>query len=207
MGEPQGDQHITITSLEIESSDNVPGSSVDTMGEPQGDQHITMTSLEIESSDNVPGSSVEANGEPRGDQHITMSSSLGVEASDDVPVSTTMPTSTAMVVEGNLPAVQGTNRYNLPPVSTNLQEYRERSQLFNRTRVLEAEAEVVSLRSELTRTQRRADQLQQLLEEDQALHSSDKRTQLHLRYLNKCTHAHYWQHLYNAHRCMSSRTA
>jgi hypothetical protein len=148
-----------------------------------------MTSMEIESTDNVPGSSVEANGEPRGDQHITMSSSLGVESSDDVPALTTMSTSTATVVEGNLPVVQGTNRYNLPPVSTNLQEYRERSQLFNRTWVLEAEAEVVSLRSKLTRTQRRADQLQQLLEEDQVLHSSDKRTQLHLRYLNRGTHA------------------
>ena len=91
------------------------------------------------------------------------------------------PEATAMVVEETPSAMHGTNRYNLPPV--------ERSQLFNRTRVLEAEAEVVSLRSELTETQRRADQLQQLLEEDQALHSSDKRTQLHLRYLNKCTHA------------------
>ena len=99
------------------------------------------------------------------------------------------PEATEMVVEKTPSAMHGTNRYNLPPVSTNLQEYRERSQLFNRTRVLEAEAEVVSLRSELTGTQLRADQLQQLLEEDQALHSFDKRTQLHLRYLNKCTHA------------------
>ena len=87
------------------------------------------------------------------------------------------PVAAAMVVEETPSAMHGTNRYNLPPV--------EHSQLFNRTRVLE----VVSLRSELTETQRRADQLQQLLEEDQALHSSDKRTQLHLRYLNKCTHA------------------
>ena len=28
----------------IEASDNVPVSNVDTMGEPQGDQHITMSS-------------------------------------------------------------------------------------------------------------------------------------------------------------------
>jgi hypothetical protein len=60
------------------------------------------------------------------------------------------------------------------------------SQLVDQTRVLEAEAEGVSLRSELTTTQR---QLQQLSEEDQALHPSNKRTLLHLRYLNKCTHA------------------
>ena len=98
----------------------------------------TETIQVIESTDSVQGSSVDAMGETQGDQHITMSSSLVVEASDDVPVSTTMSTSTATVVEGNLPVVQGTNRYNLPPVSTNLQEYRERSQLFNRTRVLEA---------------------------------------------------------------------
>ena len=200
--------HVNTPAVTIqvrEASDDVPASSVTANGEPRGEQHITMTSMAIESTDNVPGSSVTANGEPRGDPHISMSSSLGVEASDDVPASTTMSTSTAMViketpsamhgtnrtnppleatamvVEETPSAMHGTNRYNLSPV--------ERSQLFNRTRVLEAEAEVVSLRSELTRTQRRADQLQQLLEEDQALHSSDKRTQLHLRYLNKCTHA------------------
>ena len=57
-----------------EASDDVPASRVDTLGEPQGDQHITMTSMEIESTENVPGSSVTANGGPRGDQHITMSS-------------------------------------------------------------------------------------------------------------------------------------
>ena len=85
-----------------------------------------------------------------------------------------------MLVE-NIPSVMQRN--------ANLQEYRERSQLVDQTRVLEAEAEGVSLRSELTTTQRRADQLQQLSEEDQALHPSNKRTLLHLRYLNKCTHA------------------
>ena len=89
----------------IEASDDVPVSRIDTMGEPQGDQHITMTSLEIESSDYVPGSSVDTMGEPQGDQHITMSSSLVVEASSDVPVSTTMSTSTAMIVEGTPTAI------------------------------------------------------------------------------------------------------
>ena len=85
-----------------------------------------------------------------------------------------------MLVE-NIPSVMQRN--------ANLQEYRERSQLVDQTRVLEAEAEGVSLRSELTTSQRRTDQLQQLSEEDQALHPSNKRTLLHLRYLNKCTHA------------------
>ena len=51
------------------------------------------------------------------------------------------PAATATIVEETPSAMHGTNRYNLPPV--------ERSQLFNRTRVLEAEAEVVSLRSDL----------------------------------------------------------
>ena len=56
----------------------------------------TETIQVIESTDHVPSSSVDTMGEPRGDQHITMSSSLVVEASGDVPVSTTMSTSTAM---------------------------------------------------------------------------------------------------------------
>ena len=49
-----------------------------------------------EASDDVPGSSVDTMGEPQGNKHITVLSSLGVEASDDVPVSTTMTTSTAL---------------------------------------------------------------------------------------------------------------
>ena len=57
-------------------------------------------------------------GEPQGDQHITTSSSLVVEASDDVPASTTMSTSTAMVVEETPSAMHGTNRTNPPPRAT-----------------------------------------------------------------------------------------
>ena len=136
-------------------SDDVPASSVDTLGEPQGDQHITMTSMEIESTDNVPGSSVEANGAPRGDQHITMSSSLGVEASDDVPVSTTMSTSTPMVVEETPSARQGTNRFNLPPVPTRMskEHYTRRVYQTNQVLLAEAQQEVESLRTQLSRTQ------------------------------------------------------
>ena len=49
--------------------------------------------------------------------------------------------------------------------------------------------QLLSLQSELAEARRQNTQLQQLSEEDQALHPSNKRTLLHLRYLNKCTHA------------------
>ena len=49
--------------------------------------------------------------------------------------------------------------------------------------------QLLSLQSELAEARRQNTELQQLSEEDQALHPSDKRTLLHLRYLNKCTHA------------------
>ena len=38
----------------IEVSGDGPVSSVDTMGVPQGDQHVTMSSSVVESSDSVP---------------------------------------------------------------------------------------------------------------------------------------------------------
>ena len=71
------------------------------------------SSLVVESFDNVPGSSVDTMGGPQGDLHITMSYSLVLESSDNVLVSTTMSTSTAMVVEEIPTAMQGTNRFNL----------------------------------------------------------------------------------------------
>ena len=81
------------------------------------------------------------------------------ESVTDVPTAT--PRETIMVIESfdNVPVSsadimggpQG-DQHTTMSSSTNLQEYRERSQLVNRTRVLETEAEVVSLRSELTRT-------------------------------------------------------
>ena len=119
------------------------------MGVPQGDQHATMTSLVIESSDNGPGSSVDTMGGPQGDQHITMSSSLVVESSDNVPVSTTMSTSTVMVVEETPTAVQGTNRFNLPSVPANYsgRDYRECLRHVNKVWMEEAKEEIDSLRS------------------------------------------------------------
>ena len=101
------------------------------------------TNQEVDFSQEPQVSGADTMAVPQGDQHTTMSAS------------------TAIVVDGSPTAVQGTNRYNLPPVSDNYSstEYRERSQLVIRARVLEAEAEVESLQTELTRPQQRADQL------------------------------------------------
>ena len=117
-----------------------------------GDQHVTMTSSVIELSGNGPGSGVDTMGGPQGDQHITMSSSLVVESSDNVPVSTTMSTSTAMVVEDTPTAVQGTNRFNLPPVPANYskKDYRQRVGRVNRVWMEEAKEEIDSLRTALS---------------------------------------------------------
>ena len=160
-----------------EASDDVPASSVTANGAPRGEQHITMTSMEIESTDNVPGSSVTANGEPRGDPHITMSSSLGVEASADVPVSTTMSTSIATVVEETPSAGQGTNRFNLPPVPAVMTrtDLIRRANQFSIGRLDESRQEIDSLRVQLGKAQLLITQLQSLLEVDQDAHPSNKK--------------------------------
>ena len=147
------------------------------MGLPQGGQHITMTSSEIEPSANGPGSSVDIMGVPQGDQHFTVSSSLVVESSDHEPGSTTMSTSTAMVVEATSTAVQGTNRFNLPPVPTNYtgRDYRERVGRVNRVWMEDAKEEIDSLRTELSEAQRLNADLQSLLEVDQESHPSNKK--------------------------------
>ena len=136
----------------------------------------TETIQVIESTDHVPGSSVNTMGEPRGDQHITMSSSLVVEASDDVPVSTTMSTSTAMVVEETPTAVQGTNRVNPRPVSvrrTNM-AYTQSLQREHKVLMDEARNEINALRKELASTRKHSSQVQQLLEEDSEAHPSNR---------------------------------
>jgi hypothetical protein len=166
------------TNQRVALSGKASGSNADTADASQGDHCGTSSSSSgAELSGEASGSNAGTADAPRGEASGSNADATGAPQVDQ---HTTMSTSTPMLVE------------NVPPVmqrKANLQEYRKRSQLVDRTRVLEAEAEVVSLRSELTRTQRRADQLQQLLKEDQALHLSKKRTQLRLRYLNKCTHA------------------
>ena len=186
-GAPQGDHHVTSSSSSgVELFSEASGSNAGTTDAPRGE---------------ASGSNAYATGAPQGDHRVTSSSSSGVElfseasgsnaGTTDAPRAeasgsnayatgspqgdqhTTMSTSTPMLVE-NVPSVMQRK--------ANLQEYWERSQLVDRTRVLEAEAEVVFLRSELKTTQRRAGQLQQLSEEDQALHPSNKRTL-------KCMHA------------------
>jgi TolA-binding protein len=137
----------------------------------------TETIQVIESTDNVPGSSVDSMGEPQGDQHITTSSSLVVEASDDVPASTTMSTSTAMVVEETPTAMQGTNRFNPPSKTTIRERMIAGSRLQREHKVLmdEARKEIDSLRKELASTQKHSYQVQQLLEEDSDAHPSTSR--------------------------------
>ena len=110
-----------------------------------------------ESSGDAPVSSVDTMSGSQGDQHTTMSAS--------------------MVIEGTPSAIQGTNRYNLPPVPANcsVSEYRERVQHVNKVRIEEAKDEINSLRTELSRSQLLNMQLQQLLEEDQESHPSNKR--------------------------------
>ena len=122
----------------------------------------------IESTDSVPGSSVDTMGEPQGDQHITTSSSLVVEESDDVPASTTMSASTAMVVEETPSAMHGTNRTNPPPKAT----IRERliagahTQREHKVLMDAAREEIDSLRKELAKLQS--------LEEDSDAHPSNR---------------------------------
>ena len=136
----------------------------------------TKTIQVIESTANVPGSSVDTIGEPQGDQHITTSSSLVVEASYDVPASTTMSTSTAMVVEETPTAMQGTNRVNPRPVSvrrTNM-AYTQSLQREHKVLMDDAQKEIDSLRKELASTRKHSSQVQQLLEEDSDVHPSNK---------------------------------
>ena len=106
-----------------------------------------------------------------------MSSSLGVEASDDVPVSTTMSTSTAMIVEETPTARQGTNRFNLLPVPAIMtrQEYTRRIQQTSLVLLDETRQEVDSLRTQLSSLKRLNVQLQSLLEVDQESHPPNKK--------------------------------
>ena len=106
-----------------------------------------------------------------------MSSSLGVEASADVPVSTTMSTSIATVVEETPPAGQGTNRSNLPPIPAVMTrtDVVQRMTQSSRERLDESRQETDSLRVQLARSQLLNTQLQSLLEVDQDAHPSNKK--------------------------------
>ena len=88
-----------------------------------------------------------------------------------------MSTSTAIVVEETPTAVQGTNRYNFPPVPANYsrRDYRQRMQHANKVWMEEAQEEIDSLRTKLSRTQLLNTQLQSLLEVDQESNPSNKR--------------------------------
>ena len=137
-----------MASVVIESKESLTGIPTATPSD---------TNQVVESSGDAPVSSVDTMSGSQGDQHTTMSAS--------------------MVIEGTPPsAMQGMNRYNLPPVPANysVSEYRERVQHVNRVRIEEAEDEMNSLCTELSRSQLLNMQLQQLLEEDQESHPSNK---------------------------------
>ena len=62
-------------------------------------------------------------------------------------------------------------RFNVPPGQiVTMAQYSERVQQIRKSEIEAATAEVASLRSQLTATTRRADQLQELLEKDQEAH-------------------------------------
>ena len=91
-----------------------------------------------------------------------------INTSDDVPASTTMSTSTAMVVEETPSAMHGTNRTNPPPKATIRERLIATSHTTREHKVLmdAAREEIDSLRKELSKLQP--------LEEDSEANPSDR---------------------------------
>ena len=134
----------------VELSGEASGSNAGTTGAPQGDHRVTSSSSSmVELSGEASGSNTGTTGAPQGDHRVTMS------------------TSTPMSVENVPPARKRTT-------GGRLQQLKESRRELSRSQSTAREDELDSLRSELSKTQLHATQLQQLLEEDAESHPSNK---------------------------------